>query len=123
MAMTDGPILVVDDDTDLLNLLQEFLEAEGYLVKTATDGVEGFEQIAQERPSLVLLDVNMPLLDGERFMQILQARGIQLPVLIISADQETRHWAKAHGAAGFVAKPFDFPALLSTIKRLVRQER
>jgi DNA-binding NtrC family response regulator len=119
-ATIEGTILVVDDDEALLLMLQDLLETEGYMVKTATNGLEAFEQMAEERPALVLLDVNMPLLDGARFMQIFQARDIRLPVLIMSANQSTRQWAEAHGAVGFIPKPLDFTGLLSTIKRLVK---
>ena len=114
-------VLIVDDLAENILSYQAILEELGQELVVARSGDEALKEVLRHDFAVILLDVNMPLLDGERFMQIFQARNIHLPVLIMSANQETRRWAEAHGAVGFVAKPFDLPVLLSSIKRAVKR--
>jgi CheY-like chemotaxis protein len=70
-------------------------------------------------PELMLLDMRMPVLDGWGVARELKARGIRLPILVMTAAQNARHWADEIGAAGYVAKPFELPELMSAVERLV----
>ena len=117
--MTEGgPILVVDDDPNILDVVSELLDMEGYTVTTAANGAEALARLDETRPSLVLLDMRMPVLDGWGFARELKARGVQLPILVMTAAQNARLWAEEIGAQGYVSKPFEVPALLDAVERL-----
>jgi CheY-like chemotaxis protein len=115
---TAGPVLVVDDDPAILATVAETLELEGYPVVTARNGAEALRCIEGERPSLLLLDMRMPVLDGWGLARELRARGIAVPLLVMTAAQDARRWAEQIGAAGYLAKPFDLDDLLDTVARL-----
>lgn len=117
--MPEHPILVVDDDPAILSTVADILEFEGYRVEQATNGAEGLARLEEVHPRLVLLDMRMPVLDGWDFARILKERGIELPILVMTAAQDARRWAAEIGAAGYVAKPFDLPALLEAVEKLL----
>jgi CheY-like chemotaxis protein len=117
--MADAPILVIDDDPAILSTVTDILEFEGYQVEQARNGVEGLAHVASGLPRLVLLDMRMPVLDGWGFAGALRARGIHLPILVMTAAQDARRWAQEIGADGYIAKPFDVPALLLAVEGLV----
>ena len=114
----DAPILVVDDDPNILDVVSELLDMEGYRVTTAANGAEALRVVEQQLPSLVLLDMRMPVLDGWGFAKELRARGVKLPILVMTAAQNARVWAEEIGAQGYVAKPFEVPALLDAVEKL-----
>ena len=116
--MTQSPILVVDDDPSILTTISEVLDLEGYPVQTAINGAEALQAVERVRPSLVLLDMRMPVLDGWGFARALQERGLKLPILVMTAAQSARRWAEEIGADGHIAKPFDLPDLLDAVERL-----
>ena len=118
--MDEWPILVIDDDQALLEMVTDVLADEGHPVEKASNGEEGLEVIDRVRPSLVLLDMRMPVLDGWGFARALHKRGMQLPIVVMTAAQDARRWAEEIGAAGYLAKPFDLGDLLSAVER-VRQ--
>jgi two-component system, chemotaxis family, chemotaxis protein CheY len=114
-------VLVVDDDSDILDAISEILLADGYRVARARHGLEALEQIALERPRLVLLDLMMPVMDGIAFAHALRTRRpeVQVPILVISADATPDKVAQV-GAAAFLPKPFDIDALLAHVGAIVR---
>ena len=116
--MSQSPILVVDDDPSILTTISEVLDLEGYPVQTAINGAEALQAVERVRPSLVLLDMRMPVLDGWGFARALQERGLKLPILVMTAAQSARRWAEEIGADGHIAKPFDLPDLLDAVERL-----
>jgi CheY-like chemotaxis protein len=111
-------ILIVDDDPSILSTLAEFLDLEGYPVQTATNGAEALAVVERHTPALVLLDMRMPVLDGWGFARALRERGCTLPIMVMTAAQDARQWADEVGAAGYVAKPFDLPDILTAIQRI-----
>ena len=115
--MSGKPILVVDDDPSIRDTVSEILELEGYPVATATNGAEALEVVERRRPSLVLLDMRMPVLDGWGFARGLADRGLKLPILVMTAAQDARRWAEEIRAEGYLAKPFDLPDLLDAVER------
>jgi CheY-like chemotaxis protein len=117
-AVATGPVLVVDDDPTILATVAETLDLEGYPVMTATNGAEALDLVARSRPSLVLLDMRMPVLDGWGFVRALRARGIDLTVVVMTATADARKWASEIGAQGVLPKPFDLDVLLSEVRRL-----
>src|SRR3712207_2947242 len=114
VMMRDRPILVIDDDPAILETVAEILSFEGYAVEVAGNGVEGLTTLERVHPSLVLLDMRMPVLDGWGFARVVKERGISLPIIVMTAAQDARRWANEIGANGYVAKPFDLPELLDT---------
>ncbi|MDQ3705170.1 MAG: response regulator [Chloroflexota bacterium] len=114
-----GPILVIDDEPEILTTVAIILEFEGYEVEQAANGAEGLECIERHRPSLVLLDMRMPVLNGWDFARILKEKGVEVPVVVMTATQDARRWAQEVGASGYIAKPFDVEDLLTTVGSLV----
>ncbi len=115
-------VLVVDDDPDILDAICDILDGEGYRVARARHGVEALDRVAQERPSVILLDLMMPVMDGVAFAQALRTREGQgsIPIVVISADGNPQK-AAAVGARGFLAKPFDIDALLAQVAAMTKQ--
>ena len=118
--MHEASILVVDDDASIRCAISDILDLEGYPVETAADGAEALRSVERSRPALVLLDMQMPVLDGWGFARELKTRGIRLPILLMTAAQNARHWAQEIGAEGYVAKPFELMDLLNAVERLTR---
>jgi two-component system, chemotaxis family, chemotaxis protein CheY len=90
---------------------------EGFPVRTAQDGREALRAIEHERPDLVVLDMRMPLLDGWGVARELAKRGIDVPVLVMTAAQDGLRWAREIKANGYIGKPFDIDTLLDEIER------
>jgi CheY-like chemotaxis protein len=115
-----GPILVVDDDPGIRQTVREILDLEGYPVETAADGAEALRAVERSEPSLVLLDMRMPQLDGWGFARALRARGLTLPIVVMTAAENAGRWAEEIGADGYVAKPFELDELLGEVERVRR---
>jgi two-component system, OmpR family, phosphate regulon response regulator PhoB len=113
-------ILVVEDVPVVLTVLRMRLEAEGFAVLTARDGVEALEQVRSAQPDLVLLDLMLPRLNGERVCQELRAdpRTRTLPIVVLSArvGEVERLRALAAGADTFISKPYDVKQLIDEIR-------
>lgn len=116
--MSDAPILVVDDDPTILATVSEALDFEGFPVVTATNGAEALEVVDRNRPSLVLLDMRMPVLDGWGFMRAVRERRLNLTVVVMTAAADARRWAREVDAQGVLAKPFELDDLLGAVMRL-----
>jgi CheY-like chemotaxis protein len=122
-----GPILIVEDVPNVLELLEVTLRFKGYAVLTARNGEEALEVIARQRPLLVITDILMPKLDGYAFVQKLrlnpETRAI--PVVFLSATYvtpEDKEFALSLGAARFMEKPIDTEDFLLTVAELVTQQ-
>ena len=116
--MDDLPILVVDDDPTILATVSEALDFEGFPVVTATNGAEALEAVDRTPPSLVLLDMRMPVLDGWGFMRAVRERGLSLTVVVMTAAADARRWAREIDAQGVLAKPLELDDLLGAVERL-----
>ncbi|HEX2171682.1 MAG TPA: response regulator [Dehalococcoidia bacterium] len=113
--MNDLLILVVDDDLQIRLLLSDFLETEEYRVATAPNGAAALDLVEQECPDLILLDMNMPILDGWEFVRRMGQRGLDLPIVVMTAARDAQHVAAEVGAAGWLHKPFDLDTLIGYI--------
>jgi CheY-like chemotaxis protein len=114
-------ILVVDDDADFRAGLRLALEMKGYQVEEAANGKEALDRIEQKPPLLVLLDLQMPVMNGRELLQKLRAAPDtkEIPVVIISGFGF--EWeAELMGAQGYVGKPFEPEELERTIAALLR---
>jgi urea transport system substrate-binding protein len=112
-----GPILIVEDDPDILSSVADILDFEGYEVVTATDGTLGLEMLETSEPTLILLDMRMPGLNGWDFARIMKERGHDVPMLVMTAAQDARRWAEEIGAVGYIPKPFHIIDLLDAVER------
>ena len=117
LQMRPRHILVVDDEREIREVLSETLVDEGFIVASAADGAQALRAIERDRPDLVLLDMRMPVVNGWEFARLLRERDVQLPIVVMTAAQNARSWAKEIGANGYLAKPFDLEVLLSTIEK------
>ncbi len=118
-------ILVVDDDKNTRRLMRAVLEADGYTVTTAEDGVRALAELDREHIDLVVLDVMMPNMDGYAFCSALRAAQSELPVLMVSAKQlpEDRKQGFLAGTDDYMTKPVDTEEMLLRIRALLRRAR
>ena len=114
-------VLVVDDDEDIRLAMSDTLEAEGYRVLLAEDGLDALAKLrsGSQRPNLILLDLMMPNMDGRGFCVAKQQDPAlsPIPVVIISADSRVTQKAAELGVAGSLAKPVRLAELVATIER------
>jgi EAL domain-containing protein (putative c-di-GMP-specific phosphodiesterase class I)/CheY-like chemotaxis protein len=110
-------ILVVDDEPAIRSLVRDVLVEHGYEVATAANGEEAIADLERSLPALVLLDVHMPVLDGEGFVRVMRERGLDVPVVVLTAGPSAEHWAKRLGVDGAVQKPFRIPDLVNAATR------
>jgi DNA-binding response OmpR family regulator len=117
-------ILVIEDEPRILGFLRSGLEAEGFTVDGAGDGVAGLSLALEEPYELIVLDLQLPRLDGLRLLEEVHARRPTLPVLILSArtDVPTKLKGFDLGAIDFVPKPFSFDELVARIRVHLRRD-
>ena len=110
-------VLVVDDDADILNSLTDLLVDEGMDILIASDGAAALAVLRQETPSLIILDVMMPRMDGITFRlcQLADPRLASIPVLLMSAAHNSSDVALGLKVWGHIRKPLDVPLLLQMI--------
>jgi CheY-like chemotaxis protein len=113
-------VLVVDDEEDIRMVVQMALEDAGFHVATARDGAEALTRIAEDRPTVILLDLNMPVMNGWQVLQELAAAGYAVSVVIMTAGQRACEEAEKHHAAGCLPKPFDLRQLVEVVARFTR---
>jgi CheY-like chemotaxis protein len=112
------PILIVDDDHAVLETVTEILREEGYAVLPAASSLEALSLVVGSPPALVLLDMRMPQLNGWQFAARMRELGLDVPIVVMTAAQDSTRWAEEIGAAGVLAKPFNLGDLLAMVERL-----
>ena len=124
-----GKILVADDSPSIREILQMNLETLGYSVVLAEDGEKALQQLGQERPDLLIVDVMMPKVNGFQICRRVKSNPATqaTPVILLTArsQQEDVFWGKDCGADEYMTKPFSTKELVKTIERLlqIRQQR
>jgi DNA-binding response OmpR family regulator len=118
MDLTSTRVLVVDDDRALVRAVRLCLATEGFSVETAINGEEGLEMLRSMSFDAIVLDLQMPVMDGRTFYRAIRDRGFITPVVLLSAHgaQEARSELAAEAA---INKPFDPDDLIAAVKRLV----
>ena len=115
-------VLIVEDDRNIQELLQMYLEKEGYAVTVAADGGQGLAKFRAIKPDLVLLDVMMPVMDGWAVCKAIRADS-QTPIIMLTAKGETDDKVSGlkSGADDYVTKPFEMKELLARIEAVLRR--
>jgi CheY-like chemotaxis protein len=108
-------ILIVEDDSGIRELLTLALEDEGFTVVAVNDGYAALAAIEAACPDCILLDLNMPLLDGHGVLDALSGRDIRPPVLLMTSDPRGSVLGPADGVVGHIPKPFDLDYLSSAV--------
>jgi two-component system response regulator MprA len=121
--VTGPSILVVDDDAAICRVLARALTAEGYGVATARDGGGALVELERHLPDLVVLDVGMPGLDGLAVARRVRAKGVAVPILMLTArdDVADRVAGLDAGADDYLVKPFATDELLARVRALLRR--
>jgi CheY-like chemotaxis protein len=126
MNMPRGPILVVEDFPNVLELLEVTLRFKGYPVISARNGQEALEKVQQDHPALVITDILMPKMDGYALAHQLRSdpRTCDIPIIFLSAtyvQPEDKQFAISLGAVRFIEKPIDTEEFLLTVAELLTQ--
>ena len=116
-------VLVVDDDPDVLASLERGLRLSGFEVATAVDGAEALRSATETRPDAIVLDINMPVLDGVSVVTALRAMDNDVPVCVLSARSsvDDRVAGLEAGADDYLVKPFVLAELVARVKALLRR--
>jgi len=120
--LTDAPILVVDDERHIVQLIRLYLSNEGFVVDTASNGQEALEKVAAVHPRLVILDVMMPRVDGWEVCRRIRRLG-DTPVILLTArtDDVDKIVGLELGADDYVTKPFNPRELVARVKAVLRR--
>ncbi len=115
-------VLIVEDERNIAELLQLYLEKEGYAVTVAGDGGQGLAKFRSIQPDLVLLDVMMPVMDGWALCKAIRAES-QVPIIMLTAKGETDDKVAGlkTGADDYITKPFEMKEVLARIEALLRR--
>jgi chemosensory pili system protein ChpA (sensor histidine kinase/response regulator) len=120
-------VLVVDDSLTVRRVTQRLLVREGYRVSLAKDGLEGLEKLAEERPAVLLSDIEMPRMDGFDLVRTLRgdSRLTDLPVIMITSRiaQKHRDYAAELGVDHYLGKPYSEEDLLALVARYAAVEQ
>ena len=118
-------ILVVDDDQSIREALERGLRLEGFEVRSASSGDLAIQEIEENTPSILILDINMPGINGIQVTKYLRATNIDIPICILSARDEVRDRVSGleAGADDYLIKPFALDELVARIRALLRRNK
>lgn len=115
-------VLTVDDSRTMRDMLRLALQEAGFKVRQAEDGLHGIEVLSQERPHVIVTDINMPRMDGFGFIEAVRqdANYSTLPILVLTTESDAAKKARARaaGATGWIVKPFEPEKLVAAIRRV-----
>ncbi|RME45171.1 MAG: DNA-binding response regulator [Chloroflexi bacterium] len=115
-------VLLIDDDLSILKLLGRYLENAGYNVVTAENGIRGLQQLYEERPDLVILDVMMPRMDGwETCRRIREMTDVPIIMLTVKGEEPDKLKAFRLGVDDYVTKPFSFAELAARVRAVLQR--
>lgn len=112
-----GCILVVDDDAGVRDIVHDLLSMLGYQVVEAVNGYDALAKLSEFTPSLILLDLMMPDMDGLSFAQELRNRNASYPLVACSAGGDVRAFARQINAIGYLEKPFHLVSVVEALPR------
>jgi len=124
IAIVEPLLLVVDDDPEVRRLTESLLTAHGYHVVVAAHGKDGLQRLRERCPDLIVLDLNMPVMDGWEFRSeqryLSDKKCAAVPVLIMTGDDDAATRANTLQAAGIIMKPLDPDDLLDAVSAAIR---
>jgi two-component system, OmpR family, response regulator MprA len=122
-AMAEAAVLLVDDDAPIRRMLERTLAAEGYDVATVADGGAALAQVERSMPDVIVLDVAMPGIDGLSVTKRLRAKGLPVPILLLTARDalQERVAGLDAGADDYLVKPFEVEELTARVRALLRR--
>ncbi len=114
-------ILIIDDDPTLTKMAETFLASHGYQVAVASDGEEGLQKVASFHPNLIILDVQMPKMNGYTLMFELKKipNAASIPIIVLTAKEGMAEIFKVEGVKEYLTKPLQPDVLLAHIKKLL----
>jgi two-component system, chemotaxis family, chemotaxis protein CheY len=114
-------ILVVDDSETIRQRVTGALEQAGFAVITAQDGIEGLMRVEQDKPAMVILDVNMPRMNGLDMLDNIDVKTSGIPVLLLTTEVQPSLMARAKkaGAKGWMVKPVNVDQLVETVRKVI----
>lgn len=121
--MSQKTILLVEDDQNQRDLYEEELTEEGYRVVTAGDGRAALQGISEHAPDLVVMDINMPVMDGLDALSRMMEHDSHIPVIINSAYASYQESFSSWAADAYIVKSSDLTELKETIKRLLSESK
>ena len=123
--MSEGRILVVEDEAKIANFIQKGLREEGYTVEVASDGALGLRRVLAEPFDLLVLDLTLPEMDGLEVCRTLRDKGLLLPVVMLTARDGVEDKVRGLdiGADDYVTKPFEFEEFLARVRSHLRKSR
>lgn len=112
-------VLVVDDEENILDLLSEVLQDEGYQVDGATDGLDALEKVRNNTFDVMLVDLKLPEMDGMELLRIVRMAEPQLPVIVMSGNGNLQSVIQSirQGAYDYISKPFNLEEAVAAVKR------
>lgn len=120
-------VLIVEDEPDLAQTVRDRLDVNGYTTITAANGEEGLEKAIQEKPDVVLLDVNMPVMNGLEMLEALRKHpgGTDCVVIMVTVHSQKQDVAraKACGIEDYIVKPFELGELIEKIKNVLERRK
>jgi len=117
MTSRPRPVLIVDDDVETLAVERQLLAENGFRVVEAHDGEEALRVVQDDPPAVVVLDVQMPGMDGPSFARELRMALRRVPLVILTGVPDPRHEADRCNAEAYLSKPFDAQELVSVVRR------
>ena len=123
--MSEGRILVVEDEAKIANFIQKGLREEGYTVEVASDGAQGLRRVLAEPFDLMVLDLTLPEMDGLEVCRTVRDKGLLLPVVMLTARDGVEDKVRGLdiGADDYVTKPFEFEEFLARVRSHLRKSR
>jgi two-component system, OmpR family, response regulator MprA len=123
--MSEAAVLLVDDDAPIRRMLERTLSAEGYAVAAAADGGSALALVERSMPDVIVLDVAMPGLDGLAVTRRLRSKGLDVPILLLTARDALHQRVEGldAGADDYLVKPFEVEELAARIRALLRRKQ
>ena len=112
-------ILVVDDDPGIVDLLTRALSQHGYRVETAHDGADAYSHLRSPDCKCILLDINMPRINGVELLMLMQAEDIHIPTIVMAgfSDYDEAEMKQFDNVTTLIQKPFELDAILKAVKQ------
>ncbi len=118
-----GKVLIADDDEDSRLMLAFLLQDEGWQIAEASNGKEALEKVIEEKPNVIILDNRMPELTGSEVYQQLQKKGVNIPVVFVTAFSDLEELASSLGIRYYLRKPIDFIEVLAALESACAENR